>query len=120
VAKDVHLTLAILSVLTLFAATIEGLIRAIKSKPAGAAAGRLGIAVLVVVGITAAAGVALLISGKRPHQWLHLVYAAMAFGLIPVADNAAFAMESPRNSGLARFGGGVVALLVVARLFVTA
>jgi hypothetical protein len=118
-ARDIHLALAVITVLTVTVATIEGLIRAVRSQLPGVAAGRISVAVLFAVGVTAAAGLSLLVSGHRPKEWLHLVYAALAFGLIPVADNAATAMQSPRGSGLARFGGGVVALIVITRLFAT-
>jgi hypothetical protein len=118
-ARDIHVALATVTLLIVTVATIEGLIRAIRSQSPGVATGRISVAVLFAIGVTAAAGLSLLVSGHRPKEWLHLIYAALAFGMIPVADNAATATQSPHGSGLARFGGGVVALIVVARLFVT-
>ena len=117
--KDLHVWLAILTTLTVLIATVEGAVRAIRQSPAGPAASRTGIAVLISVGFTAAAGVALLITGHHPKEWLHLLYAALAFGLIPFADNASISLETNRQKGLYRFAGGVVCLLVLTRLFVT-
>jgi hypothetical protein len=52
------------------------------------------------------------------HEWLHLCRGA-AFGLVPVADNAATSLRSDRGKALARLGGGLVALVVITRLFQT-
>jgi hypothetical protein len=118
-ASDLHVLLAGVTLLTLAAATAEGAARAARGRPAGAAAARTRAAVLLAVGLTAAGGLALLVAGHRPREWLHLVYAALAFGLIPTADNAASSLRSERSQALARLGGGVVALIVVLRLYAT-
>lgn len=118
-ARDVHVLLAILTVLTVVIATLEGAVRAIRGRPEGIAAGRTRIAVLFSVVTTAAAGLALLVGGHRPHEWLHLIYAVLALGLVPVADNAATMLQSDRGKALTRVGGGLVSLVVIARLFVT-
>ena len=117
--KDLHVWLAILTTLTVLAATVEGAVRAIRKNPAGDIAFRTLVAVLISVAVTILAGIALLISGERPKEWLHLLYAALAFGLIPFADNASRSLNSDRNRGLYRFAGGIVCLLVLTRLFVT-
>lgn len=117
--RDLHILLAILTILAVLVATIEGAVRAVRGLPAGVAAGRTRTAVVMATVMTATAGVALLISGKHPGEWLHLIYAAFAFGLIPMADNSATSMKSDRGKGLARFGGGLVCLVVITRLFVT-
>jgi len=117
--KDLHVWLAILTTLTVLAATVEGAVRAIRKNPAGDIAFRTLVAVLISVAVTILAGIALLISGERPKEGLHLLYAALAFGLIPFADNASRSLNSDRNRGLYRFAGGIVCLLVLTRLFVT-
>ena len=117
--KELHIWFAILTTLTVLIATVEGAVRAIRQSPAGPATSRTGIAVLISVGLAAAAGVALLITHHHPKEWLHLLYAALAFGLIPFADNASISLETNRKKGLYRFAGGVVCLLVLTRLFVT-
>jgi hypothetical protein len=118
-ATDLHLLLAGLTVLAVTAATAEGAVRAVRRRPAGTAAARTRAAVLMAVGTTAAGGLALLASGHSPREWLHLVYTALAFGLVPVSDTAAASLRSDRAKALARFGGGVVALVVVVRLYAT-
>lgn len=117
--KDLHVWLAILTTLTVLAATVEGAVRAIRARPAGDAAFRTLIAVLISVFITVLAGVALLLTHQRPKEWLHLLYAALAFGLIPFADNAGLSLRTNRGRGLYRLAGGIVCLLVLTRLFVT-
>ena len=117
--KDLHVLFAILTTLAVLLATVEGAVRAIRGRPAGAAMLRTLIAVLISVVVTAFAGVVLLIIGHHPKEWLHLLYAALALGLIPFADNASLSLRTNRSKGLYRFGGGIVCLLVLTRLFVT-
>ncbi|HEU4947914.1 MAG TPA: hypothetical protein VFT31_12235 [Kribbella sp.] len=101
------------------AATVEGAVRAITARPAGTAAKGTRDATVLAAGMTAASGLALLITGHRPAEWLHLVYAALALGLVPVADNAGTTLRSDRGKALARLGGGLVSVVVIARLFQT-
>jgi len=117
--KDLHVWLAILTTAIVLVATLEGAVRMVRGVPAGEAAFRTLVAVLFSVVVTALVGVGLIITGHRPKEWLHLLYVALAFGLIPFADNASTSLRSNRTRGLYRFGGGVVCLLVLTRLFVT-
>jgi hypothetical protein len=118
-AQDLHVLLGALAAIAVVAATVEGAVRAVRGRPAGAAAVRTRAAVLLAVAMTAAGGLALLAGGDRPGEWLHAVYAVLAFGLVPVADNAAAALRSDRGEGLVRLGGGLVALVVIGRLLAT-
>jgi len=118
-ARDLHVLLAILTVIAALIATLEGAVRAVRGLPAGVAAGRTRTAVVMATAMTATAGVALLISGKHPGEWLHLIYAAFAFSLIPMADNAATSIKSNRGKAMARVGGGLTCLIVITRLFAT-
>jgi hypothetical protein len=118
-ARDVHVMLAVLTALMLVVATGEGAVRAVRARPAGAAAERTRAGVLLAAGVTAASGLALLVGGHRPGEWLHLIYAVLAFGVVPVADNAATGLRSDRGKALARLGGGLVSLVVLTRLFQT-
>jgi hypothetical protein len=118
-AHDLHFLLGALSAAAILAATVEGAVRIGTGHPAGVAAERTRTTLLFLVGMTAAAGLALLATGHHPKEWVHLVYGVLAFGLIPVADNAATSLSSDRARAVARLGGGVVALVVVTRLFVT-
>jgi hypothetical protein len=117
--KGLHVVLAILTTLSVISAMLEGVIRATRKSPAGDAAWRTLVAVLISAGVTALAGIALLISGEHPKEWLHLLYAALAFGLIPFADNASISVSNNRTRGLYRFVGGLVCLVILTRLFVT-
>lgn len=117
--KGLHVLLAVLTTMAVLVATIEGVVRISRNKPAGEAAWRTLLAVLISAGITILAGLALLISGERPKEWLHLLYAALAFGLIPFADNASISIPNNRTRGLYRAVGGLVCLTVLTRLFVT-
>ncbi len=118
-ARDLHIALAAVTAVVVLAAAVEAAVRAVRGRPAGRTANRIGAAVLLMVAMTAAGGLALLAGGHRPGEWLHLVYAVLAFGLVPIADNAATALRSDRGKALARLGGGLVALVVIARLLVT-
>lgn len=118
-AQDLHVPLAFLTMLAVVVATVEGAVRAVRARPAGVAAERTRTAVVLAVAMTTAVGVALLVGGHHPKEWLHLIYAALAFSLVPVADNAGTMLQSDRGKGLARLGGGVVCLVVVTRLFAT-
>ncbi len=40
-------------------------------------------AAVILLGMTAAGGLALLVGGQRPKEFLHLVYALLALGLVP-------------------------------------
>lgn len=111
--------LAILTTLAVLAAMAEGATRIVRNRPAGDAAWRTLVAVLISARITVMAGIALLISGEHPKEWLHLLYAALAFGLIPFADNASISIPNNRTRGLYRVVGGLVCLIVLTRLFVT-
>ena len=116
---NLHIALAILTTVSVLVATIEGAVRAIRKVPADETAFRTLMAVLISAALTIAAGIALIITGERPKEWLHLLYAALAFGLIPFADNASTSLRSNRMKGLYRFAGGLVCLLIITRLFVT-
>jgi len=119
VLKDIHLWLGVIAALTIAVATVEGAIRAIRSSPWNNNSLRTLFAVVVSLVITAFAGIALVISGERPKEWLHLLYVALALGLIPFADNAAIPIPSNRKKGLYRLAGGLTCLLVLTRLYVT-
>ena len=51
-------------------------------------------------------------------EWLHLIYALLAFGLVPLADSLT-TQASPRRQALARLLGALVAAVVILRLFAT-
>jgi hypothetical protein len=117
-AHDLHLLLALASLAAMALVAAEGAVRLARPRPPGrAAAAGLGAAV-IVLGMAAAGGLALLLGGHRPAEWLHLVYALLAFALVPLADSLAV-QASPRRRAVARLLGALVALVVIARLFAT-
>ncbi len=117
-AHDLHVTLALASIVAMLLVAGEGTVRLVRARPpAKAASVGLG-AVAILLGMTIAGGLALLAGGQRPKEFLHLVYALLALGLVPLADSLA-ARASPRRRALARLVGGLVAAGVIARLFAT-
>lgn len=117
-AHDLHVALASTTLVGFTAAAVEGGARAVHGREAGRAA-RAGLNVCVVlVAMTAAAGLAMLARGERPHEWLHALYALLAFGMVPAMDSMAL-HAGPRRQAWARFAGAVLASVVVARLFAT-
>ncbi len=117
-AYDLHVTLALASIVAMLLVAGEGAVRLVRAQPPAKAASAGWSAVAVLLGMTAAGGLALLAGGQRPKEFLHLVYALLALGLVPLADSLT-AQASPRRRALARFLGALVAAGVIARLFAT-
>jgi hypothetical protein len=117
-ARDLHDLLALVSIFTMGVVVLEGGVRTVRDVPPGRWASRLSAVMLVLVGMTAAGGLALLAGGHRPRDFLHLLYAVLAFGAIPLADQLA-AHASPRRRAVARFLGALVGFGVILRLFTT-
>jgi hypothetical protein len=117
-AHDLHLLLALASLAVMVLVAGEAAVRVVRPRPPGrlAAAG-LG-AVTILLGMAAAGGLALLLAGRRPAEWLHLLYALLAFGLVPLADSLT-TQASPRRQALARLLGALIAAVVILRLFAT-
>ncbi len=117
-AHDVHLILAWGTAFAVAGVVVEGAVRSVLGRgPGRLAEAGVGL-VLVLIGMTAAAGLAKLVRGERPAESLHFLYAALAFGLIPVTDSFG-KRASPRGKALIRSAGALVALGVLARLFAT-
>ena len=71
---------------------------------------------LIIVG--AASGTVLLVMGARPAESLHLLYAAVAVAIIPLARSFV-GRTNERREGLVLLAGFVVLAAVVYRLFTT-
>ena len=99
-------------------AGLDGARRAWLRTAPGSVAFRLEGLVLLVIGLSAGGGLGMLVGGARPHEMLHLLYAVIAFGTLPIAAGLS-RQASERTRGLASLGGALVALVVVARLFAT-
>jgi hypothetical protein len=97
---------------------LEAAWRAWRRTPPGDLAERSEQIFLIALVVTVAGGLGLLAGGGRPREILHFVYAIVALGAVPVADSMA-RRAGPRQRGIARLIGVLVALAVVARLFQT-
>jgi hypothetical protein len=117
-ASDLHLMLGIAIVAALLVVVVDAAIRLIRARRPGRLASWGLMAVLILAGMAAAGGLALLISGHTPRQWWHLMYAGFAFAMIPLAD-AITLRAGARTKALARLIGGLIALEVIVRLFQT-
>jgi hypothetical protein len=118
-AHDLHVGLAVATVVALAVAAVEAAVRLFTARPPGRFSAAISPITLVVVGMTAAGGLAMLARGERPREFLHFIYAAVAFVLIPLGDSLSAPSAPPRRRAAVRFFSAVVALGVVARLFAT-
>jgi hypothetical protein len=117
-AHDLHLLLALVSLAVMVLVAGEGAVRLVRAQPPGKLAGVGSGTVTILLGMAAAGGLALLLGGHRPAEWLHLLYALLALGLVPLADSLT-TQASPRRQALARLLGALVAGVVILRLFAT-
>jgi hypothetical protein len=117
-AHDLHVSFAVATVVAVGVAAVEAAVRALLARSPGRySAATSGIA-LVLLGMTAAAGLAMLVRGERPKEFLHFIYAALAFAVIPLADSLV-ARASFRRRAVTRLLASLVTLAVLARLFAT-
>ena len=66
----------------------------------------------VFIGLQVATGVALFVSGARPHESLHLLYGLVAIAILPLAGS--FASEAPPRPRAWVLAGACMLLLIVA------
>jgi hypothetical protein len=117
-AHDLHVLLTWATVVAMAALAPHAGVRVVRGREPGHIA-EVGVGLaLILIGMTAAAGLAMLARGERPREWLHLIYALVVFGLVPATD-ALTEHAPPRTKALARLAGAVVALAVIARLAAT-
>jgi hypothetical protein len=117
-AHDLHVSLAVATVVVVAVAAVEAAARIVTGRPPGRIAAAISAITLVVVGMAAAGGLALLARGERPREFLHFIYAAFVFVLLPLGDSLA-ARADPRRRAVARLLSAVVAVGVITRLFAT-
>jgi heme A synthase len=78
----------------------------------------LGRTALAVIGVTILLGAALLLTGARPAELLHLLYGVLLLGTLPLAQT--FAAEAPARSRAAVVAGAaLIGLILCWRLFAT-
>ena len=114
-AVELHRWLAYASAVAIALAGAAGGWAALRGVQPGPAAGMLRVAVLLLVVVTLAGGLGLLFGGGRPRETLHFVYAVLALAALPAADSLTRG-ASPRVRGIATLAGGLVGLVVIARL----
>jgi hypothetical protein len=117
-AHDLHISLAAATVVALLVAVAEALGRIVRGTPPSRWSAAMSAIAVVVIGMTAAGGLAMLALGQRPRESLHLVYAVVASVLVPLGDSLSVG-ANPRRRALARLMATLVTLGVVARLFAT-
>ena len=113
-----HGLLAYASAVVVALTGVEGAVRAWVGRPPGTLAARAAALVLIFLGMTIAGGVGLLLSGHRPHESLHFLYALLIFAAIPVTGRLS-SQALPRTQGLVTVGAAVLAIGLLARLIAT-
>ena len=113
-----HWFLALASAVVMTLAGLEACTRAFLKRPPGVPTARIAGIVLLVVGVTTASGLGMFLGGAHPHKELHLMYALLAFGAIPLA-NALGSRGSPRRRALTTLVGALFGLVLIVRLFMT-
>ncbi len=113
-----HWFLALASAAAMALVGLEAAVRAVQQRAPGVLTARASAAVLVLLGITAAGGLGIFLGGGRPHEWLHFLYAVLAFAAVPVTDVVAHG-ASPRTRALATAIAALVGLVLILRLFMT-
>lgn len=112
-----HRILANATVAALAVGIVWSIVLAARAQPGGRSFERFQFVIVGLVLIAAIAGAPLLASGGRPREDLHLVYAAIAIGVIPLARS--FVPGQDRRRILMIFLAFVVLGGVVFRLFGT-
>ena len=113
-----HLVLAYAAVVGVVVGIAWAAVLVITQRPGSPAFERFQAAVVAVVIVGAASGLVRLASGARPADGLHLLYAAIAIGLIPLARSF-MGRASGRGPAVFLLVAFVVLGAVLFRLFTT-
>lgn len=100
------------------AVAIEAAVRAWRAQSPGPRVLLLGRAMILVLVVTSAGGFGLLLAGGGPHEPLHLLYAILAVGALPVADSLSRA-ASPRRRAIITLLAAAVLFVLILRLIQT-
>ena len=96
----------------------EAAVRAWRARPPGPRVALLGRVTLLVLVVTSAGGLGILLAGGGPHEPLHLLYAVLAIGSLPVADSLARA-AGPRWRAVVTLVAAAVLFVLILRLIQT-
>jgi len=97
---------------------IAAAVRAWRNRPPAPWVERLELGVVLALLVTSAGGLGLLVAGSGPHEPLHLLYAVLAIGGLPVADTLA-RNATPRRRAAITLVAAVVVLILIGRLIQT-
>ncbi len=113
----VHRVLACAAVVAVGIAVVWWVLRALRPKMNGRFLDRFGVGVVVLFLAAALVGATQLASGARPSEDLHLLYAAIGIGLVPLARS--FLAESSRRAAWLMVAAYLVLGGILLRLFST-
>lgn len=114
----IHLTLAYAAVAFVIAGVGWSVVLTLRRETGGPGFEQFQAAVVALVVIGAVSGLVMLPAGQRPADGLHLVYAVIAIGLIPLARSF-LGRASGRRAALLLVAAFVVLGVVAYRLFTT-
>lgn len=97
---------------------LEAAYRAWRERPRSRLAERLEVVAVLAVGVTAAGGLGLFVGGDRPADVLHLLYAGLALGALPVGSSLTV-RGSLRAQAIGMAAVSLLALALIVRLFQT-
>jgi hypothetical protein len=117
-AAELHLWLAFASACVVLLIGLEAAWRAARRAAPGKTAARLENLLLLAIGVTVAGGLGVIAGGGTPRELLHVVYAVVAFGTVPVSGRIAEGWE-PRRRSLGTVLAATVTLVAMLRLAAT-
>jgi hypothetical protein len=117
-ARSLHDLLALASLVTMGLVVIEAGVRTVRGRPQRTLSLRLRDVVLVLLGATAAGGLALLLLGSRPQELLHLLYAVLVFASVPVGDGLV-QRAGVRSQAAGRALAALIGVVLIIRLYGT-
>lgn len=97
---------------------VEAGIRAVRGTPPAGWVERLDLVAIIVLLVTSAGGLGLLLAGPGPHEGLHVLYAVLAIGILPVADSLARNASARRRAAVTAVSA-VIGLVLIGRLIQT-
>ncbi len=113
-----HYWLAVVSVAAAVSLAVEAGWRAIRRRPAGRLADWFATLLLLALLIASAGGLGVALGGGAPAEPLHYLYAAIGIAIVPIGV-VAVRRRSPRWAALGMVVAGLIAVVVIARLFQT-
>jgi hypothetical protein len=114
---ELHRTLALIALAIGAGIGLLAALGALGGRPRRLAVDRAVLAALSVIALAVVSGLGMLLGGQRPHDLLHLLYAAAALLALPIARFGGGV--AARHRGPAVAIGGLLVVLLVVRLYQT-